>query len=177
MAGKFGLTRLKRLQRAILALLWRGGRRGLSLKAIRLILCLFVLALGLAGAVRAADDSARDTREQVKSTLSDIDDELKLDTLNDSDLAALRARVDPLGGRLQGVIAQLQPRLDASRKRLDELKPKDKDAPAQTDPAADELKAEQAKFDKLDADVRSARAALLQVDDYAAASLVASAGE
>ena len=127
-----------------------------------------MLAFGLAGAVRAADDVARDTLEQVKVTLSEVDDELKLDTLSDSELAALRARVDPLGGRLQGVIAQTQPRLDASRKRLDELKPKDKDAPVQTDPASDELKVEQAKFDKLDADLRSARAALLQVDDYAA---------
>jgi potassium efflux system protein len=141
------------------------------LKLIRLLLCLFLLAAAFAGTVRAADDNARDTLEQVKITLSDIDDELKLDTLSDSELAQLRARVDPLGGRLQGVIAQIQPRLDASRKRLDELKPKDKekdkDAPAQTDPASDELKAEQVKFDKLDADLRSARAALLQVDDYA----------
>ena len=151
----------------------RGARRGeQGLKPIRLIVCLLLMALAFSGAVRAADDSARDTLEQVKSTLSDIDEELKLDTLSDSELATLRARVDPLGGRIQGVIALMQPRLDASRKRLDELKPKDKDkdkdAPAQADPASDELKAEQTKFDKLDADLRSARAALLQVDDYAA---------
>ena len=128
---------------------------------------MLALAFALAGAVRAADDSARDTLEQVKATLSEIDDELKLDTLSDSELAQLRSRVDPLGGKLQTVISELQPRLDASRKRLDELKPKSKDAPVQTDPASEELKTEQAKFDKLDADLRSARAALLQVDDYA----------
>ena len=127
-----------------------------------------MVIFALAGAARAAEDSARDTLEQVKTAISEIDDELKLDTLSDADLAQLRNRVDPLAGQLQGVIAQLQPRLDASRKRLDELKPKDKDAPAATDPAADELKAEQARFEKLDADLRSARAALLQVDDYAA---------
>jgi potassium efflux system protein len=147
-----------------------GGRRaarGKGLKAIGLVLRLFALLLILGGSVHAAEDGARDALEQVKATLSEIDDELKLDTLSDSELAQLRTRVDPLGGQLQTVISELQPRLDASRKRLDELKPKDKDAPAATDPAADELKAEQARFDKLDADLRSARAALLQVDDYA----------
>ncbi len=116
----------------------------------------------------AADGGPRATLEQVRATLSDVDDELKLDTLSDGELAALRARVDPLVGQLQGVIADLTPRLDASRKRLAELKPKGPDAAAQPDPAAAELKAEQTKFDKLDADLRSARAELLQVDDYVA---------
>ncbi len=46
------------------------------------------------------------------------------------------------------------------------MKPKSKEPHRQPDPAAAELKTEQTKFDKLDADLRSARAALLQVDDY-----------
>jgi len=143
------------------------AEEGKGLKAIRWVLCLFALVLALAGAVHAAEDSARDTLDQVKTVISEVEDELKLDTLSDSELAQLRTRVDPLASQLQRAIAELQPRLDASHKRLDELKPKGKDAPAQTDLAAEELKTEQGKFDKLDADLRSARAAMLQVDDYA----------
>ena len=103
----------------------------------------------------------------MKNELAEIEGELKLDNLSDSQLAQLRARAEPLNGQLQAFIAELSPRLDASRKRLTELKPKSKDAPTtEPDPAAQELKAEQTKFDKLDADLRSARADLLQVDDY-----------
>jgi len=88
--------------------------------------------------------------------------------LSDGELVKLRARAEPLADELQGVIAELTPRLDASRKRLTELKPKSHEGAAQPDPAAAELKDEQTKFDTLDADLRSARAALLQVDDYVA---------
>ena len=133
------------------------------MRTIRLLLCL--LCLAFAGLAHAVEDGAREQLDTVKSALAEIDDELKLDNLSDYQLAQLRARAEPLSGQLQNVIAELSPRLDASRKRLAELKPKAQEA-AQPDPAADELKAEQTKFDKLDADLRSARAALLQVDDY-----------
>ncbi len=139
---------------------------GNRLRSIRLLLCLAWLSLGLAGLAVAAED-ARETLDSVKSALTDIDDELKLENLSDSQLAQLRARAEPLNGQLQSFIAEMTPRLEASRKRLTELKPKSKDATtAEPDPAAAELKAEQTKFDKLDADLRSARADLLQVDDY-----------
>ncbi len=138
------------------------------MKAIRFILWLGLLLLTLAPLARAADETPRETLDSVKTTLADIDDELKLDTLSDTELARLRARAEPLVGELQGVIADLSPRLEASRKRLAELKPKGTEAAAQPDPAAAELKAEQSRFDTVDADLRTARAALLQVDDYAA---------
>ncbi len=139
------------------------------MKLIRLALCL--LCLAFAGFAHAAEDSARDTLDSVKSALSEIDDELKLDNLSDGQLAQLRVRAEPLSGQLQTVISELAPRLDASRKRLAELKPKtpdgkNQDAAPPPDPVAAELKVEQGKFDKLDADLRSARAALLQTDDY-----------
>jgi small-conductance mechanosensitive channel len=126
------------------------------------------MALAFASLAHAAGEKARETLDSVKTTLSEVDDVLKLDALTDRDLANLRARIDPLAGELQGVISDLTPRLDASRKRLAELKPKGQEPIAQSDPAAAELKAEQTKFDGLDADLRSARAALLQVDDYVA---------
>jgi small-conductance mechanosensitive channel len=141
------------------------------LRSIRIWLALACLCLAFSGVVRAAEDTARETLDSVKATLAEIDDELKLENLSDGQLVQLRARSEPLVGQLQSVIVELTPRLEASRKRLAELKPKNADATtpqAETDPAADELKAEQAKFDKLDADLRSARAALLQTDDYIA---------
>jgi small-conductance mechanosensitive channel len=143
------------------------------LKPIRLflasaMLCAALLCQALGGMAHAAEGGARETLDSVKSALNDIDDELKLDTLSDKDLVDLRARTDPLVGELQGVVSELTPRLDASRKRLAELKPKSQEGVAQPDPAAAELKAEQTKFDNLDAELRSARAALLQVDDYVA---------
>jgi potassium efflux system protein len=138
------------------------------LRSIRLFLVLSMLCLAFAGLGHAAEGGTRETLDSVKSALNDIDDELKLDTLSDNHLVALRARADPLTGELQGVVAELAPRLDASRKRLAELKPKPQEGVAQPDPAAPELKAEQTKFDTLDGELRSARAALLQVDDYVA---------
>lgn len=143
------------------------GLAGNRLKTLRLLICAFLLAVALAGSGwGAAEDKPRDTLETVKSALAEIDDELKLDNLSDSQLAQLRARAEPLAGQLQSVIADLAPRLDASHKRLTELTPKSKEVAREPDPAADELKAEQTKYDALDADLRSARAALLQVEDY-----------
>jgi len=146
---------------------------GNRLKPIRLflastMLCVALLCQALGGMADAAEGGAPETLDSVKSALNGIDDELKLDTLSDADLAELRARADPLVAQLQGVIAELTPRLDASRKRLAELKPKSQDGVVLPAPAAAELKAEQTKFDNLDAELRSARAALLQVDDYIA---------
>ena len=139
---------------------------GTRLRPIRLFLALALLCLTFGGAAYAADDGPRATLDSVKSALNDIDDELKLDTLSDGELVKLRVRAEPLADELQGVIAELTPRLDASRKRLAELKPKSQEGVAAPDPAAAELKDEQTKFDNLDAELRSARAALLQVDDY-----------
>jgi small-conductance mechanosensitive channel len=138
-----------------------------ALSHIRKIIWLALLvALTLAASVHA-DETARATIESVRSSLADIENVLKSDNLTDGDLARLREINDPLAARLQAVIADVTPRLDASRKRLAELKPKTKDAAAQTDSASDDLKDEQTKFDALDADLRSARALLLQTDDDA----------
>ena len=134
------------------------------MKTIRLLMCL--LCLVAAGLARAANESPRATLDSVKATLGEIEDELKLENLNDGQLARLRGRAEPLVGQLQSLIADLTPRLDASRKRLEELKPKTQEGAREPNPASDDLKAEQARYDALDADLRYARAALLQVDDY-----------
>ena len=128
---------------------------------------ILAFAFALAAAPAGAADDARQTLDSVKSALADLDQALKADNLTDLDLARLRAANDPLAAKLQAMVVDITPRLEASRKRLAELKPKSKDAAAQEDAASEELKAEQAKFDALDADLRSARAMLLQADDDA----------
>jgi small-conductance mechanosensitive channel len=139
-------------------------------RILKIFLFALCVALAASSAV-AADEPARQTIESVRSSLSDIENALKNDNLTDGDLARLREINDPLSARIQAVIADVTPRLEASRKRLAELKPKTKDpaaaAAAATDSASDDLKDEQTKFDALDADLRSARALLLQSDDDA----------
>jgi small-conductance mechanosensitive channel len=110
------------------------------------------------------EDTTRQTLETARAALADIDAALKADNLADADLVRLRAEGDPLAAELQAVIIELSPRLEASQKRLAELTPKSKDA-AVSDSASAELAAERQKHDALDADLRSARAMLLQVDD------------
>jgi len=135
--------------------------------ARRYLLLFFVLAAAFAAPARAADETPRQTVDGVRSVLTDIDNALKGDNLSDYDLARLRQLNDPLGARLQAVITDLTPRLEASRKRLIELTPKTKDPAATPDSATDELTTETTKHDALDADLRSARALLLQSDEDA----------
>ncbi|MGO4869235.1 MAG: DUF3772 domain-containing protein [Roseiarcus sp.] len=125
----------------------------------------FATLIALAPAAHAAsDDTTRQTLDTARAALTDVESQLKADNLSDADLVRLRAEGDPLVAELQAVITDLAPRLEASGKRLAELTPKSKDATL-SDSASAELAAEKKKHDDLDADVRSARAMLLQIDD------------
>ena len=134
------------------------------LRVSRLLRLALWLALTLSFAW-AADDTTRQVLDSTRVALTDIDAALKAENLTDAELARLRAENDPLAARLQAVIADIAPRLEASRKRLVELTPKSKETTASNDAVTQELKDEQAKHDALDADLRSARAMLLQADD------------
>ena len=112
-----------------------------------------------------AQDTPRQHLDAVRATLVEIDAAFKNTNLSDADLLRLRAENDPLANEIQGVIANITPRLDASTKRLAELTPKSKEAAPATDAAAGELAAEKDKHDALDADLRTARALALQIDD------------
>ena len=136
------------------------------------ILRFLALALVLAFPGRALADDLRPLDLEATSTaLSVVENRLKQPNLTDADLQRLRADNDPLGVALQATIADLSPRLAASAKRLAELTPKTKDnvaAPVpETDAAAAELSSEKQKHDALDANLRTARALLLKVDDNA----------
>jgi small-conductance mechanosensitive channel len=131
-----------------------------------LFLALVAIIVGFVGCGAAmAQDTPRQRLDTVRAALIEIDAAFRNPSLSDGDLQRLRADNDPLAGEVQGVIAELTPKLEASVKRLAELTPKSREKAPETDAAAAELAAEQKVHDDLDADLRSARALALQVDD------------
>jgi potassium-dependent mechanosensitive channel len=148
------------------------------LQSLRWLVLASILAAALVLAAAPGSAVAQDAHpldlDATRAALASIDASLKNPNLTDADLQRLRAENDPLGVALQAAIADITPRLAASVKRLAELTPKTKDgapppkdvAPA-NDAASAELESEKAKHDALDANLRAARAMLLQVDDNA----------
>ena len=133
--------------------------------ALRL-LCWALLGLVLLTLGRAsAQDAHPLDLDQTRAALSATEASLRDKNLIDADLQRLRAENDALGLALQGAIADLAPRLIASAKRLRELTPKAGEAQPATDVAAKELASEKQRHDTLDANLRAARAMLLQADD------------
>ena len=103
--------------------------------------------------------------DQTRATLTATEAALRDKNLTDADLQTLKVQNDALGVALQGAVAELTPRLAASAKRLAELTPKSGETAPTTDVAAKELESEKKKHDTLDANLRAARAMLLQSDD------------
>jgi potassium efflux system protein len=133
--------------------------------ALRLLRWVLVaLALLTQGRASAQDAHPLDL-DQTRAALSAIEASLRGKNPTDADLQRLRGENDALGLTLQGAIADLAPRLAASAKRLRELTPKTGEAQPATDVAAKELASEKEKHDTLDANLRAARAMLLQADD------------
>ncbi len=139
------------------------GSRLAILRALRLLILASLIPFAFA-AYAGGDDTNHQTLETARAVLAEIDTGLKADNLTVADLERLRSETDPVALQLQAVLADLAPRLEASRKRLNELTPKSQDAQL-TDAANAEIAAERQKHDALAADVRSARALLLQIDD------------
>ncbi len=133
-----------------------------ALRLIHWAVVAFVLvALGRAWAQDAHPLDLDQTRAALASTEAALRDK----NVADADLQTLRAQNDTLALALQGVIADLTPRLAASAKRLAELTPKSGESAPTTDVAAKELESEKKRHDALDANLRAARAMLLQADD------------
>ena len=126
---------------------------------------LAILVAWIGDSAALAQETPRQHLDAVRATLVEIDSAFKNPNLADGDLLRLRAENDPLASEIQGVIADLSPRLEASSKRLIELTPKSPGAAPATDAAAGEMAAEKTKHDDLDADLRTARALALQIDD------------
>jgi potassium-dependent mechanosensitive channel len=103
--------------------------------------------------------------DQTRASLTATETSLREKNPDDADLQRLRAESDALGLALQGVVADLTPRLAASAKRLEELTPKSGETAPSTDVAAKDLGTEKKRHDTLDANLRAARAMLLEADD------------
>ena len=133
-----------------------------ALRLLHWVVLVFVL-MGL-GRACAQETHALDL-DQTRSALTAIEAALRDKNLTDDDLQRLHAENDPLALALQGAVADLTPRLAASAKRLAELTPKSGEAAPTTDVAAKELESEKTRHDRLDANLRAARAMLLEADD------------
>ncbi len=125
------------------------------------VLVFVLLALGRAW----AQDAHPLDLDQTRAGLTAIETALRDKNLTDADLQTLKAQNDALGLALQGAISDLTPRLAASAKRLAELTPKSGETAPTTDVAATELATEKKRHDTLDANLRAARAMLLESDD------------
>jgi potassium-dependent mechanosensitive channel len=132
---------------------------------LRLLHWVFVV-LVLTGLGRAcAQESHPLNLDQTRADLTAAEVSLRGKTLDDADLQKLRAQSDALALALQGAVADLTPRLATSAKRLDELTPKSAETAPTTDVAAKELQSEKQRHDRLDANLRAARAMLSEADD------------
>src|SRR5438128_2033130 len=103
---------------------WSSRKEHALLRPGALILAFLAVLVGLAGFSDAkAQDSARQRLDAVRAALIEIDAAFKNATLSDADLQRLRADNDPLATEVASIVAELAPKLDASSKRLSELKP------------------------------------------------------
>ncbi len=121
-----------------------------------------------AAASPAPVDSAA-TLDSVKQSLKGVEIKLGDENLTDADLVKLRGALDPLGAQIEGVIADVTPKLAAVKARLDQLgKPPDLKAnpsAAPEDPAITKERDEQQKlFAARDDLIKRAKLARLQVD-------------
>jgi small-conductance mechanosensitive channel len=133
-----------------------------ALRLLHWVVLAFVLmGLGRAG----AQETHRLDLDQTRAALTATETSLRDQSLDDASLQRLRAENDALALALQGAIAELTPRLAASAKRLEELTPKSGETAPTTDVAAKDLANEKQRHDRLDANLRAARAMLLEADD------------
>jgi small-conductance mechanosensitive channel len=133
-----------------------------ALRLLRwVVLAFVVMGLGRAG----AQETHRLNLDETRATLTGTEAALRDKNLDDAGLQSLRAQSDALALALQGAIADLTPRLAASAQRLEELTPKSGQPSPTTDVAAKDLENEKQRHDRLDANLRAARAMLLEAND------------
>ena len=133
-----------------------------AFRLLRWVVLVFVL-VGLGRL--CAQETHRLALDQTRAALTAAETALRAGGLEDADLQRLRSQSDALAIALQGAVADLTPRLAASGKRLDELTPKSGEPAPTTDVAAKDLENEKQRHDRLDANLRAARAMVLEADD------------
>ena len=142
------------------------------LKSLQFLLAALAcaLAVGLALAQAPPPDKQLD---QARGQLDQIEASLIRPDQSDGALQVRRSQLDPLAAMIDAVIAELSPRLDAVRSRLDQLTPKtpdkatDKpaDKPLPETVAATSERVEQEKaFAEIDATLRRARSLAVETE-------------
>ncbi len=133
----------------------------------------FALAQTNAADVAAQSGASFDAEvkrlDQDKQGLERIATALRRAELDDRALADLRAQTAPIAADLQGVIAEIAPKLDALKTRLDQLGPKPDDkAPPESAAVTKERADQQKLFDDRQELIKRAKLLAVQTDQTAA---------
>ncbi|MGI3899148.1 MAG: DUF3772 domain-containing protein [Janthinobacterium lividum] len=102
--------------------------------------------------------------DAAKQTIDAVDQRLGRGELTDDVLVQLRQQIDPVTAQMNGIAAELAPRIAAVKDRLTQLGPKPDDKAGTTEAPAitEERGAQQKLFDDLDAAQKRARAMAVQ---------------
>ncbi|HEY8383314.1 MAG TPA: DUF3772 domain-containing protein [Microvirga sp.] len=107
--------------------------------------------------------AVRDRIDAVKVELDQREMALQNRQLSDAELQNMRQQVDPLAETVRGLVEELNPRLDASRARLEQLGPKPKEGqPEESADVARDRSEREAAVAELDETQRLARTLLVQ---------------
>ncbi len=130
----------------------------------RLLVLLLLSALVATTARAQAPGQVAGDLDRAKQVIDAVDQRLVRGELSDAALQQLRTEIDPVSAQMNGVAADLAPRIAAVKDRLAQLGPKpDASAGATEAPAvSDERTAQQKLFDDLDATAKRARVLAVQ---------------
>jgi small-conductance mechanosensitive channel len=138
--------------------------------ALALVFALVLFASSLPAALaQPAAQSPAQSLDMVRASLDRIERSLQRGDLSDNALQALRSEIEPLSEMTAAILKALEPRLEATRARLEQLgKPAGDKPGADATPEAAQAAAERAEqqklFDELDAMVKRARLHAVQTD-------------
>ena len=130
--------------------------------------CLTVLALFAASFLVLAQP-AKESRDQIEAgrlEIGQIEAALQRDSLNDSRLAELRARIDPIIATIEAIIQREQPRADEIKARMEKLGPAPDPAKgaSESEDVAKDRAEQQKNWKESDDTLRLARALALRAD-------------
>ncbi|MDF2116486.1 DUF3772 domain-containing protein [Roseiarcaceae bacterium H3SJ34-1] len=135
------------------------------IQILRSLFASLCLVLALAGAhAQTADQTVVQKLDAARNALTAVEKSLAGKDLTDAALQSLRADLDPVSGKVQEALDELNPRLDAVKTRLDQLGAKPAvGAPAEAAGVTSERDDQQKRFNEIDAQVKRARLLAVQV--------------
>ncbi len=147
------------------------GKNSLLISTFVRWLCIaFLLSVSIS--VHAEEPAAKPPPETIpqridrlSTALQAIEHDLENAALTDAALADLRKKTEPISAELQSVIERLNPQLDASKTRLDQLGPKPDDkAPPESPAVTAERVTQQDAYNQTDELIKRARLLSVQAD-------------